>query len=141
MGKKNKIKPEIVGKYKKKLKRHYESESDQEYIEKLRDNIYIEEEQKNDDEFNEFEDEKVIEPKVPKLVQSKSTSPKQSTLIAFEEQKEEPLEIAHHINHHDTSDISDTDISDNGSLNALSSSDEDELNANNELQKEEKRWI
>ena len=160
--KKEKNKDDHVNKYKKKLKakqrsnpvpRHYASESDQEYIETVStNNVFLRDEEDDNDEPKVSENDDINnnnKSKPPSLLQSRSISPKNSSLIASPKEfidynnveispqiKQE--EIAHYVHNIDTSEESDTDIDDNGSLNALSSDDEDQVHNNNNT---EKRWI
>jgi len=80
----------------------------------------------------------VTSAKAPVLSQSTSDSPKQSAVHAKEE------EIAHFVHEHDTSDDSDGSDENEGSLNALSSDEDDEApKRKNETPtaQENKQWI
>jgi len=106
-----------VDQYKKKLRRHYENESDQEYVQNMKKSV------------DENEEKDVEQRVAPRLVQSTSSSlhvvdDNDDDVKKVEEQKE-VVHIIHEIVDSSNSDGSDTDFSDNGSLNALSSSSGD----------------
>merc|ERR1739842_260509 len=96
-------------------RRHYENDSDQEYVQNM--TKYVEHDDAETDKEEEIVQEKK---KMPQLVQSKSLSVDDSDDDA---KKEEVVHIVHENVDSSNSVGSDTDFSDNGSLNALSSSD------------------
>merc|ERR1712129_80906 len=99
----------------KKGRRHYENDSDQEYVQNM--TKYVEH---DDDEKDKEKEDEIVQQKMPQLVQSKSLSVDDSDDDA---KKEEVVHIVHENVDSSNSVGSDTDFSDNGSLNALSSSD------------------